>query len=424
MFKIYENGKITEMAKALYREEREIKRLDGWFIAKETEMLNDEKYKNCPDEVKKAHLTCEVLKAIPLSLSENAIFVGAQRDAFAKSYALINPSFTVEGFSGYCDPLAIYNDIEPNEEFTKERIDKVRQFTSKSKMVELLNNTYDRAESYTKEVIFFVEQVTGHVIPDFRYALKHGIDALIDEANSKSGEFYEAVSIALSGVKILIGRYLELIAEQKETCSDERRKQLGLLETSLKNIYGGGARNLYEAIQLYLLLWEVMCMEQAPNPYAFSVGNADRIFEPYRGELSRAEAAELFKHFLVFYNVGDRSWAISQNVLISGRDNDGNDLTNTMSYAIMDAYYDMNLPQPILSVKLHKNTPQKLYEEMGKFFFTAGVLTPSLFNDDALFEVLKANSIDDENDIPDYSVAGCQEPLLWGRIAETQQTAG
>lgn len=414
MFKIYENGKITEMAKALYREEREIKRLDGWFIAKETEMLNDEKYKNCPDEVKKAHLTCEVLKAIPLSLSENAIFVGAQRDAFAKSYALINPSFTVEGFSGYCDPLAIYNDIEPNEEFTKERIDKVRQFTSKSKMVELLNNTYDRAESYTKEVIFFVEQVTGHVIPDFRYALKHGIDALIDEANSKSGEFYEAVSIALSGVKILIGRYLELIAEQKETCSDERRKQLGLLETSLKNIYGGGARNLYEAIQLYLLLWEVMCMEQAPNPYAFSVGNADRIFEPYRGELSRAEAAELFKHFLVFYNVGDRSWAISQNVLISGRDNDGNDLTNTMSYAIMDAYYDMNLPQPILSVKLHKNTPQKLYEEMGKFFFTAGVLTPSLFNDDALFEVLKANGVD-ENDIPDYSVAGCQEPLIMGK---------
>ena len=71
-----------------------------------------------------------------------------------------------------------------------------------------------------------------------------------------------------------------------------------------------------------------------------------------------------------------------------------------MSYAIMDAYYDMNLPQPILSVKLHKNTPQKLYEEMGRFFFSPGVLTPSLFNDDALFEVLKNNGID-EQDIPD-----------------------
>ena len=414
MKNIYKHGQLTQMAKALYQEERKIKRLDGWFIAKETEMLCDEKYKDLSPEIKKAQLLIEVIKAIPLSLSENAIFVGAQRDAFAKSYALINPSFTVEGFSGYCDPLAIYNDIEPNEEFSNERIDKVRSFTSKSKMVEMLNKTYSKAEDYTKEVIFFVEQVTGHVIPDFRYALKHGIDALINEAKSKDGEFYEALAIALSGVKVLIDRYLVLIAEQKNTCSAERKEQLLYLEKSLKNIYSNGADNLYEALQLYLLLWEIMCLEQAPNPYAFSVGNADRIFEPYRGDLSRDDAAELFRHFLVFYNVGDRSWAISQNVLICGRDENGNDLTNTMSYAIMDAYYDMNLPQPILSVKLHKNTPEEVYAEMGKFFFSPGVLTPSLFNDDALFEVLKNNGVD-ICDIPDYSVAGCQEPLIMGK---------
>lgn len=414
MYGIYENGQLTKMAKDLYQEERKIKRLDGWFIAKETEMLCDEKYKDCAPQVKKAHLVCEVLKAIPLFISENAIFVGAQRDAFAKSYALINPSFTVEGFSGYCDPMAIYNDIEPNEEFTAERIDKVRKFTSKTKMVEMLNETYGEAEDYTKEVIFFVEQVTGHVIPDFRPALKYGIDALIENAKSKSGEFYEAAAIALSGVKILIERYIEIIDEQLKTCSDERAKQLEFLKKSLINISSKGASNLYESIQLYILLWEIMCMEQAPNPYAFSVGNADRIFEPYRGELSREEAAELFKHLLVFYNVGDRSWAISQNVLIGGRDTQGNDLSNTMSYAIMDAYYDMNLPQPILSVKLHKNTPEEMYREMGRFFFSAGVLTPSLFNDDALFTVLKNNGVAEE-DIPDYSVAGCQEPLIMGK---------
>ena len=414
MYGIYKTGELTKMAKALYQEERKIKRLDGWFVAKETEMLVEEKYKDCTAEVKKAHLLCDVLKTMPISISDNAIFVGTQRDAFAKSYALINPSFTVEGFSGYCDPMAIYNDIEPNEEFTKERIDRVRAFTAKTKMVEMLNKTYCDAEDYTKEVIFFVEQVTGHVIPDFRFALKYGVDAMISEAKKKTGEFYEAAAIALGGVKILADRYMAIINEQKKNCTSERLAQLELLEKSLVNISSNGAENLYEALQLYILLWTIMCLEQAPNPYAFSVGNADRIFEPYRGELSREEASELFKHFLVFYNVGDRSWAISQNVLIGGRDIEGNDLTNTMSYAIMDAYYDMNLPQPILSAKLHKNTPKKFYEEMGRFFFSAGVLTPSLFNDDALFEVLKNNGVADE-DIPDYSVAGCQEPLIMGK---------
>ena len=47
IYNIYENGKLTEKAKALYQEERQIKRLDGWFIAKETEMLADEKYADC-----------------------------------------------------------------------------------------------------------------------------------------------------------------------------------------------------------------------------------------------------------------------------------------------------------------------------------------------------------------------------------------
>ena len=406
--------KLVAMAKALFREERAIDRLDGWFSAKEIEMQNDGKYEGLDKEEKKAHLLCEIMKSIPLSLSEHAIFVGTQRDAFARSYALINPSFTVAGFSGYCDPMAIYGDIEPNEEFTSARISAVRDFTAKSDMVRLLNATYKRAQRDTSEVIYFVEQVTGHVIPDFRTALREGIGALIDEASEKDTPFYRAASVALHAVQILIDRYLDLLRAQKAEADTTRVGILEQMERTLCQIRSGGATNLHEAMQLYLLLWQVMCLEQAPNPYAFSLGNADRIFEPYRGELTREEAKALFCHFLVFYNVGDRSWAISQNVLVSGRDNEGRDLTSTMTYAILDAYFEMNLPQPILSVKLHKNTPDALYAEMGKFFFSPGVLTPSLFNDDALFEVLEKHGIE-RCDLPDYSVAGCQEPLIMGK---------
>ena len=414
MYGIFDEKTLTRMAKDLYREERRIDRLDGWFLAKEKEMLTFPKYETEPKAVRRAHLLCEVLGSIPLSLSDNAIFVGTQRDAFAKSYALINPSFTVEGFSGYCDPLAIYNDIAPNEEFPPERINRVREFTQKSEMVHRLGKTYGQVEKDTKEVIYFVEQVSGHVIPDFRTALRRGLGVLICEAEAQEGEYFRAMAIALSGVQILVDRYLALIAEQRRTAGEVRDRQLAFMQEGLSQIREGGATNLFEAIQLYLLLWEVMCLEQAPNPYAFSVGNADRIFEPYRGDLRRDEVAALFKHFLVFYNVGDRSWAISQNVLISGRDWEGRDLTNPTTYGILDAYFDMNLPQPILSVKLHQNTPAALYEEMGRFFFSPGVLTPSLFNDDALFSVLAKHGIAPE-DIPDYAVAGCQEPLIMGK---------
>ncbi len=88
MKKIYQKGELILKAKNLFAEERKIDRLDGWFIAKEIEMNSACKYNDCSDEVKKAMLLCDVLREIPISLSDNAVFVGAQRDAFAMSYGL------------------------------------------------------------------------------------------------------------------------------------------------------------------------------------------------------------------------------------------------------------------------------------------------------------------------------------------------
>ena len=44
---------------------------------------------------------------------------------------------------------------------------------------------YQEFGEYTDEVAFFVEQVTGHMIPDFRPALRHGVRALIEEIDKK-----------------------------------------------------------------------------------------------------------------------------------------------------------------------------------------------------------------------------------------------
>ncbi len=415
--------KTTEMAKELFKEERAINHLEGWFIIKEEEQKADEKYASLPPMLKAAQKFREAVRVLPLSISEHAVFAGTQRDAFARSYALINPSFRVETFAGYCDPTAVYNDIDPTPEFTQERIDALRELDKKTDYIKALSEVYSSCEKHTGEVAYFIEQVTGHLIPDMRYALKHGVKAMLDDikakkesASDEQKQNYEAMEIALDCVLILAKRYKEIAETMLSSAQGERKEQLKLLCDTLGKVPYNGAETLYEAIQSYILLWETMCLEQAPNPFAFSVGNADRIFEPYRASdnLSREEAASLFKHFLVFFNVADRSWAISQNLIVSGRDVDGNDLTNLSTYALLDAYYDMNLPQPILSVKLHKNTPKKLYEELGRFFFTPGCLTPSLFNDDSLFKVLPASGIALE-DVPDTSIAGCQEPLIMGK---------
>ncbi len=417
-------SQVFDMAKDLFRQERGLKRLDGWFLIRESSAANEGKYDGLPPQEKAACLLYDALAALPISISEHALFAGTQRDAFARSYALINPTFRVESFAGYCDPTAVFGDIEPNEEFPPERIAAVKEHDRATPYVRALSETYSKVEDLTGEVAFFMEQVTGHVIPDVRPFLRDGVQPSIEALSAKiaaepdlvKASGFRAMKRALEAAVMLAGRYAALAAEQEKTASGERAEQLARMRSALSKVPARGAETMFEAIQSFMILWQVMCAEQAPNPFAFSVGNADRIFEPYRAAegLSREEAASLLAHLLVFFNVGDRSWAISQNLIVGGRDVAGRDLTNETSYALLDAYFEMNLPQPILSVKLYKGTPEKLYREMGRFFFTPGCLTPSLFNDDSVFEALRLAGIE-EKDLPDYAIAGCQEPLIMGK---------
>lgn len=416
---------ISQRAKALFDEERKTKKiLNGWFLSRELAADATEGRQLGLEEKAVTELEA-VIQGLPLEISDYAIFAGTQRDAFAASYALINPAFEVESFKGYCDVLEVYDYAQPDGEITRERIAKMRARAAESDYAKSLAKVYADCSQYTEEVVYFVEQCTGHLIPDFRYALKNGVARMMEDVDAKlkqetlsepQKETLRSMRRALQCAVLLAHRYAEIAAEKAEKATGARADELRLMEKTLRRVPEFGARTLYEAMQSYLLLWQVMCLEQAPNPFAFSVGNADRIFYPYMemDGSTQEQAAALFKHFLVFYNVGERSWAISQNVLVSGRDVDGNDLTNPMTYAILDAYYEMNLPQPILSVKLHKNTPQKLYREMGRFFFTPGCLTPSIFNDDSLFETLQEHGVE-KQDLPDYAVAGCQEPLIMGK---------
>ncbi len=414
---------ITELAKQRFQEERSLNHLEGWFLAKEIQRECDERFQDEKDCIRIARTQVEVMKRIPLSIGDYHVFAGTQDDSFARSYALINPAFTVDSFNGYCDPVAVFGDIDPIGDITAERIKELKEYNDHTPYANALRKAYDIAGDSTSEAIFFIEQVTGHLIPDVRRFLEVGSAGIREEitrSQEKCGDdrkdYFEAMKISLDALETLADRYAELAAQKEEEARKEDKPRYRLMKETLQKVPRRGAGDLYEAIQSFILIWQTMCLEQTPNPFAFSVGNADRIFEPYRAKtnMSREVAAALFKHLLVFFNVADRSWAISQNLMIGGRSADGEDLTNPTSYALLDAYYDMNLPQPILSVKLHKNTPQELYESMGRFFFTPGCLTPSLFNDDSLFPILEARGVE-RADLADYSVAGCQEPLIMGK---------
>lgn len=394
---------------------RSQRKMTGWFVAQENKMLvREEMRKNGKDPdapENQAAILCECVRRLPLSIPRGSVIAGTQDDAFSPSYALINPAFQVETFAGYCDPLAVYNDIEPDGEFTAERIARVRDYFAGTPFVRALGKVYEKGGAPIREVVYFVEPVTGHVIPDFRGAMKDGLGAL-----PASSGYGETIRDSARAAVILANRYADLaeklMAERADDSAEVAR--LRLIAANCRRVPEFGAENFQQAVQSYALCWQVMCLEQAPNPYAFSLGNIDRMLAPYAAGCEFADQVVLTRALLAFLMVGRRCWAISQNVLLGGRDHDGNDMTNETTYAMLEAFFESNYPQPALSVRLHRNTPKEFYAALEKFYFTPGHSTPSIFNDDAMFNVLRKKGIAEE-DIENYAIAGCQEPLIVGR---------
>lgn len=98
-------------------------RVDGWFYLQELRMRERETMRRGgtdPDDPAAAgELLCRLAEKMTLSIPEGSALAGTQDDAFSPSYALINPAFRVQSFAGYCDPLAIYDDLEPTRSFRR-----------------------------------------------------------------------------------------------------------------------------------------------------------------------------------------------------------------------------------------------------------------------------------------------------------------
>ena len=78
MYQVYKAEKITAMAKELFKEERAKRRLDGWFLAREIVCNHAEEFQGYSREMRAAKELQAILRELPLSISEHAIFAGSQ----------------------------------------------------------------------------------------------------------------------------------------------------------------------------------------------------------------------------------------------------------------------------------------------------------------------------------------------------------
>ena len=272
------------------------------------------------------------------------------------------------------------------------------------------------------------DHAQGHICPDAELWLKKGpavlraeIKARLYLCGKEQRKFYECVMLALDGAITYMQRYAKC-AERCALDHPEHQETLFQVADNCRDLATRPAQNFWEALQSLWFLFVFLHLES--NASSFSPGHIDRYLYPYyeadvrAHELTYDRAKELMECLWLKFNqivyMRNRSSAkyfagfpIGFNISIGGIDENGNDICNAVTWLCLDAQEEIGLPQPNLSVRLHKNTSHDLLHRAIQVV-SKGSGMPQFFNDEAVIEPLQELGIS-EADARNYAVVGCVE---------------
>ena len=268
---------------------------------------------------------------------------------------------------------------------------------------------------------------TGHIAPGWDALLARGLTGLSEDARlcrERLGadatveqlHFYEAVEIVCQGVVKLAERFSHLANEMAES-DPEHEAQLRQIASVCARAPAYPAQTFHQALQTIWLMHELI---QREGEGVRSLGHFDRTLYPYykadmdSGRITREEAKELLKFLWVKNFARSRGRSISgKNMVLGGQYPDGRDVTNDLTFLCLEAYEELDLPDPKFSVRFHPGSPDALYERIGDMTRrNKGSFV--LLNDVSVVEALRKRGKTLE-DARKYLSIGCYEPAVDGK---------
>ena len=268
----------------------------------------------------------------------------------------------------------------------------------------------------------------GHISPGWENMFAGGLTGLIEqtqqnreqlgsEATDEQLAFYEAVEIVYRATIALAERFSAL-ARKMIPGFPEHEARLRAVAHACKRVPAYAPKTFHEALQFAWLMHEMIEME---GELVRSMGHFDRVLYPYyRADidsvrLTREQAKELIKFLWFKYHSRTRGRSNGKNFVFAGQYADGSVLTNELTYLVLEAYEELNTPDPKLSVRFLPETPDKLYRRVADLI-RRGHNSFVLMNDMPAVEALVKRGKTWE-DARTYLPIGCYEPAVDGKEA-------
>lgn len=315
-----------------------------------------------------------------------------------------------------------------------------------------------------------VKSIWGHHPPNWEKGIRLGLRGLRAQIMQKQAaeqakepadreklELYRSMLIGIEAIRKLSLRYRDLAAEEAEKTADpERKKELLTISDICARIPEEPAATLQEALQSFWFYYISFdsCMERIPaariDQYLYPYFRHDidtgiltidqardlvgswmakcservqilsELWENHLGPEDNSVGGDPDDKSLFIEMENDQAYTLGtsanhwfMNVILGGQNKNGEDVTNELSYLMLETWAYLELVAPVMNVRFHKSSPAKLYEACAKIL-RCGSGEPAIYNDEAIIEGLVKLGIPLE-EARDYSNDGCWEVVIPGK---------
>jgi formate C-acetyltransferase len=307
-----------------------------------------------------------------------------------------------------------------------------------------------------------ITSVFGHIVPDYPRLLSKGLRGILADVYAQRAQatsddehaFLDSVEIALQAVMDYAARLANHCAALSRACDDPvRAAELDEMAANLRQAPAGPAQTFWQALQAVWLLHMIFHSTMNGN----AMGRVDQYAWPLlqtdldAGRLTLDDAAELVTCFCLKFNERARAtedlkpearqtevpdplkrtrhytssqlglgrdnldatnhWL--QNIVVGGLTPTGEDGTNPLTYLLLEAYRRNEMTNPLLTVRLHRRSPEELVRYTCEVLKDGGGM-PAIFNDEEIVAALERIGIPTP-DALDYTNDGCWEIIIPGR---------
>lgn len=261
----------------------------------------------------------------------------------------------------------------------------------------------------------------SHLTLDFASVLKGGLNAIKAEAQkayamycgTEKEAFCKSALQCIRAFEVWHQRYLHALREMPEY----RANYENLTRVPLEP-----ARNFYEAVQS---LWFTFAFVRLCGNWP-GIGRIDVLLGDYLkkdlqdGVLTIAAAREILAHFFIKgcewingLDIGSGDAQHYQNILIGGMDENGEEVTNEVSYLVLDILEELGISDFPTSVRINRHTDEKFLRRVAEVMRYGGGML-AIYNEDLVIRALVKDGYT-EREARTFANDGCWEVQIPGK---------